>query len=120
LNADPTLDAILAIIRTRHGRSRRITAEQISTQLAEQSIYCCERTVRKLLSEAERRDDFPVLLGGQGGEGFFVVAELDEAMRRRVSLAGQLEKIGKRLDAFDRRARLQGFDLKKLTERTAS
>lgn len=112
---------IVSILRAHVGRDNAITASGISAKLAEGGIALCERSVRELISEAELREDWPLQLGADPGvgAGYYIATEVEDGLRRRASVSGQIEKLGMKLSAIDRQWQRIGIDLKQLGKAVA-
>ena len=91
---------IIDILRNRRGKANAITARDIALELARRGLATTERGVRDLISEAEATEQMPLLLGGRGGEGFYVVETYDEISERAESLWSQIQTLTRRLHGY--------------------
>jgi hypothetical protein len=94
------IEQIIDILRHRRGKANAITARDIAVELARRGLATTERGVRDLISEAEATEQMPLLLGGRGGEGFYVVENYDEIAERAESLRSQIQTLTRRLNGY--------------------
>ncbi len=97
---DRMLPDIVDILRNQRGSANAITARDISIALAKRGLATSERGVREIISEAETTEQMPLLLGGRGGEGFYVVETYDEIAERAMSLFEQIQSLTRRLQSY--------------------
>lgn len=91
---------ITDVLRNQRGKANAITARDIAIELAQRGYATTERGVRDIISQAEATEQMPLMLGGRGGEGFYVVETYDEIAERATSLFEQIQSLSRRLQGY--------------------
>jgi len=94
------IEHIIDILQHQVGKENALTATEIAIELARRKIATTDREVRRTIAEAESAGTMPLLLGGRGGDGFYVAASYDELAERAESLWGQIQSLTKRLQSY--------------------